>query len=43
MTNIQPMKELKKKFFKWVLNIKNKGAMQIQKIDATIRVDLAML
>ena len=43
MTNIQPMRELKKKFFKWGLNIKNKGAMQIQKIDAPIRIDLATL
>jgi hypothetical protein len=43
MINIQPMNELKKKFFKWVLNIKNKGAMQIQKIDAPIKTDLASL
>ena len=43
MTNIQPTRELKKKFFKWILNIKSKGAMQIQKIDAPIRTDLASL
>lgn len=41
MTNIQPIKELKKKFFKWILYIKNKGAMQIQKIEAPIRIDRA--
>jgi len=43
MTNIQPMTELKKKPFKRILNIKNKGAIQIQKKEALIRIDLASL
>jgi hypothetical protein len=34
MTNIQPIKALKKKFFKVILKIKNKGAAHNQKIEA---------
>jgi hypothetical protein len=43
MTKTQPIKELKKKFFKLILNIKNKGAMHNQKTEAIKRISLESL
>jgi len=42
MTKIQPTKELKKKFFKLILNIKNKGAMHNQKNEAIKRISFEL-
>jgi hypothetical protein len=40
MTKTQPISELKKKFLKLILNIKNKGAMHNQKTEAIKRMSL---
>jgi hypothetical protein len=42
ITKTQPINALKKKFFKLILNSKNKGAMHNQKKEAIKRISLEL-